>query len=70
LLTDVFVSLIEFYQRKISPLKPKACRFYPTCSDYAKQALAKKGFWKGTFYTFRRLAKCHPFHSGGYDPLQ
>lgn len=70
LLTVISISLIRLYQRLISPLKPKACRFEPTCSEYAKQALEKKGFWRGMFLSLRRLLKCHPFHAGGYDPLQ
>lgn len=70
MLTGLFISFIRVYQRLISPLKPRTCRFHPSCSEYARQALEKKGIWKGFIYTFRRLAKCHPFHAGGYDPLQ
>ncbi len=69
MLTKVFASLIVFYQRILSPLKPRACRFYPTCSEYAKQALEKNGFSKGVWLTLKRLFKCHPFHAGGYDPV-
>lgn len=60
---------IRFYQIFISPLKPPACRFYPTCSAYAIEAIQKKGPVKGTWLAIKRIAKCHPFHPGGYDPV-
>ena len=59
---------IRFYQIFISPLKPPTCRFYPTCSAYAIEAIQKKGPVKGTWLAIKRIAKCHPFHPGGYDP--
>ena len=65
----VFVFLITSYQKLISPLLPPTCRFYPTCSQYAKEALIKHGFAKGTFFALKRLLKCHPFHPGGFDPV-
>mgnify|MGYP002478622650 CR=1 FL=1 len=63
------LALIGFYQKFISPLKPPTCRFYPSCSSYAHQAIEKYGFTKGIWLGIRRIAKCHPFHPGGYDPL-
>lgn len=62
---------IRFYQRSISPLRPPACRFIPTCSQYALEAVEKYGAVKGGFLAARRLAKCHPFYRGGkiYDPV-
>lgn len=60
---------IRFYQIFISPLKPPTCRFYPTCSEYAIEAIQKKGPVKGTWLAIKRIAKCHPFHPGGYDPV-
>ncbi len=69
MLTIIFVFIIQSYQKWISPLKPKVCRFHPSCSEYAKQVLIQKGFWGGAFYSFKRLGKCHPFHPGGYDPI-
>lgn len=60
---------IRFYQIFISPLKPPTCRFYPTCSAYAIEAIQKKGPVKGTWLVIKRIAKCHPFHPGGYDPV-
>lgn len=60
---------IRFYQIFISPLKPPTCRFYPTCSAYAIEAIQKKGPVKGTWLAIKRIAKCHPFHPGGCDPV-
>jgi putative membrane protein insertion efficiency factor len=60
--------LIRLYQ-KVSIGMPRRCRFYPTCSDYAIQALQSKGLWSGLGLTLRRILKCHPLHPGGYDPL-
>lgn len=61
--------LIRFYRAYISPLKPPCCRFTPTCSEYALEAVKRYGPWKGTWLSVKRIAKCHPFHKGGYDPL-
>lgn len=63
------LGLIRFYQRLISPMLPPACRFRPTCSRYAAQAITVHGLAKGGYLTARRLLKCHPFHPGGYDPV-
>lgn len=65
----VMVFLIDFYQKIISPNLPKSCRFYPTCSEYAKQTINKYGVIKGTIKSAKRLLKCHPWHEGGYDPV-
>jgi putative membrane protein insertion efficiency factor len=61
--------LIRFYQLFLSPLKPPSCRFAPTCSHYALEAVQKHGALRGTWLAIRRIAKCHPFHPGGYDPV-
>ncbi|MFO7263731.1 MAG: membrane protein insertion efficiency factor YidD [Bacillaceae bacterium G1] len=63
------MALVRFYQKFLSPLKPPTCRFYPTCSQYALEAIGKYGVWRGGYLTLRRLLKCHPFHPGGYDPV-
>ncbi|MBR5113713.1 MAG: membrane protein insertion efficiency factor YidD [Oscillospiraceae bacterium] len=61
--------LVLFYRKNISPLRPPCCRFIPTCSEYALEALEKYGALKGSWLALRRLLKCHPFHKGGYDPV-
>jgi len=63
------MALVRFYQKFLSPLKSPTCRFYPTCSQYALEAIGKYGVWRGGYLTLRRLLKCHPFHPGGYDPV-
>jgi len=65
----VLLWLISFYRRNISPMKPPCCRFIPTCSEYALQAVEKYGAFKGGLLALRRVLKCHPFHKGGYDPV-
>lgn len=66
----VFLALIRFYQRSISPYTPPSCRFTPTCSAYAAEAISKYGALKGGYLTLRRLLKCHPFYKGDpYDPV-
>ena len=62
------VLAVRGYQRVISPLLPSTCRFAPTCSEYAAQALTDHGVVRGIGLTLYRLARCHPFHPGGYDP--
>jgi uncharacterized protein len=64
------MSTVTGYQRYISPLKGvQTCRFYPTCSQYALEAIGKHGATKGTFLAVRRVLKCQPFHPGGFDPV-
>jgi putative membrane protein insertion efficiency factor len=65
----VIVRLLGIYKRWISPLLPPACRFYPTCSEYAAQAVGRHGVGRGGWLALRRLARCHPFSKGGYDPV-
>lgn len=65
----LFLIMITFYRRVISPLKAPTCRFYPSCSDYAFQAIDKYGVGKGLILSVRRLCRCHPYHPGGYDPV-
>lgn len=62
------IFLISLYQ-KLNFLKRPSCRFYPTCSHYAIEAIAKYGSAKGGWLTVKRISKCHPFHPGGYDPV-
>ncbi|ABA90379.1 protein of unknown function DUF37 [Syntrophotalea carbinolica DSM 2380] len=63
------IVLIIAYQRYISPFTAPSCRFYPSCSEYARQSLIKYGLIKGVVKTCGRLCRCHPFHPGGYDPV-
>ena len=63
------IALIRGYQYALSPLLGKNCRFYPTCSNYAEEAIRRYGIFKGGYLTLRRVVKCQPFHSGGYDPV-
>jgi hypothetical protein len=63
------ITLILVYQRLISPLLAPSCRFYPSCSNYAFQAVSKYGAVRGGLMTLGRLLRCHPFHPGGFDPV-
>jgi len=60
---------IKFYQYFISPLTGRNCRFYPTCSSYALEAIEKHGTVKGSVLAGKRILRCHPFHAGGFDPV-
>ncbi|QMV44226.1 membrane protein insertion efficiency factor YidD [Cohnella cholangitidis] len=60
---------IRFYRTFISPLTPPSCRFLPTCSAYALEAIEVHGPAKGSYLAVKRISKCHPFHRGGYDPV-
>ncbi|MCL2805005.1 MAG: membrane protein insertion efficiency factor YidD [Treponema sp.] len=61
--------LIKFYKYAISPHFPQVCRYYPSCSTYAYDAVNKYGFLRGCFMAVKRILRCHPFHAGGYDPV-
>jgi uncharacterized protein len=62
--------VLQIHQRVLSPLLPPACRFTPTCSEYARQAVERYGVWRGGTLALRRLVRCHPFVEGGLDPLR
>ncbi len=66
----IVLSLINIYRVYFSPLLPPSCRFYPTCSEYAQEAIAHYGLIRGGWLFLKRLCKCHPFHPGGYDPVE
>ncbi|SDX47128.1 hypothetical protein SAMN05421881_10025 [Nitrosomonas halophila] len=63
------IGLIKLYQYCVSPLTPPSCRFYPTCSNYAQEALGKYGLVRGLWMSVRRVLRCHPWNQGGYDPV-
>jgi putative membrane protein insertion efficiency factor len=63
------MALIRLYQLTLSPILPPACRFTPTCSRYAYEALNRFGFFKGSWLAIKRIGRCHPFHPGGQDPV-
>lgn len=65
----ILISLIRLYQMAISPFFPQSCRFYPTCSEYAKDAILNYGALRGILKASARVMKCHPLHPGGYDPV-
>ena len=66
----LMILLIRGYQKFISPLFPRTCRFYPTCSAYFIQAFEKYGVVKGSYIGIKRILRCHPWNPGGYDPLK
>lgn len=65
----LLIAIIRLYQYLISPLLGPHCRFHPTCSSYAMEAIEKHGVFKGTWLALRRVGRCHPFHPGGHDPV-
>ena len=69
-LSKIIIFLARAYQRYISVVTPPSCRFFPTCSQYAIEAVEKHGSVKGISRTASRLLRCHPFHPGGYDPVR
>lgn len=69
ILKSVLLKVIKFYQKAVSPSLPNTCRFYPSCSEYGRQAIEEYGPIKGTYLALKRVLRCHPLNSGGYDPL-
>ncbi|MDD2714372.1 MAG: membrane protein insertion efficiency factor YidD [Candidatus Wallbacteria bacterium] len=68
-LNKIAFALISFYQA-VSAFFPDTCRYYPSCSEYARQAIQKYGFFRGIYLGTRRILRCHPFNPGGYDPIR
>lgn len=66
---QIFIGIIRFYQKFISPMTPPTCRFHPSCSQYGLESFQKHGALKGFWLTIKRILKCHPFHPGGFDPV-
>ena len=69
MIRTALIGLLGFYKRWVSPLLPAACRFQPSCSEYAREALELHGIWRGSTLTLRRLLRCQPFCRGGFDPV-
>jgi putative membrane protein insertion efficiency factor len=67
---QMILAVLTAYKRWISPLLPSACRYYPTCSEYMAEAVRKHGPLPGVWMGLKRLARCHPFHAGGFDPVR
>lgn len=65
----LLVGVVKAYQLILSPMLGQQCRFYPTCSQYAIEAIRKHGAFLGAYFTVRRLLRCHPWHAGGHDPI-
>lgn len=68
-MTAAALALLRWYKRSVSPLMPPACRYTPTCSEYAMEAIERYGVGRGTLMAVRRVLSCHPFARGGYDPV-
>ena len=68
-MSTLMLVLLRSYKRWLSPLLPTACRFHPTCSEYMIEAIAQHGAARGVWLGLKRLARCHPFHAGGLDPV-
>lgn len=65
----LLVAVLDLYRALARPFLPPACRFYPSCGDYAREAVSRHGALRGSFYAAARVARCHPFHAGGLDPV-
>lgn len=70
MIKGIVIGIIVIYRRFISPLKPRSCRFYPTCSQYALEAVESYGVIRGGLMSLKRILNCHPFNPGGYDPVE
>ena len=68
-MSRLLLALIKAYRYGISPLLGPSCRFFPSCSEYAAQAVEKYGAGRGAWLALKRIARCHPWHPGGYDPV-
>ncbi|MCK5133414.1 MAG: membrane protein insertion efficiency factor YidD [Candidatus Sabulitectum sp.] len=66
---NILIALIRVYRKALSPFLPPSCIYTPTCSAYAEEALRKHGAFRGLFFAVKRILRCHPWHSGGYDPV-
>ena len=70
ILSGSLIAAVGAYQKFVSPLLPRCCRFYPSCSTYAVQSILKHGPWRGSLRSVQRICRCHPWHPGGVDPVE
>jgi len=68
-MTRVLVAFVTAYRYAVSPMLGRHCRFHPSCSEYAQEALARHGALRGAWLALKRIGRCHPWHPGGYDPV-
>ena len=68
-MTWILTAMVRGYQLAISPLLPASCRYYPSCSAYALEAIERHGPWRGSWLAMKRIGRCHPFRPGGFDPV-
>lgn len=68
-MSTILILIVRGYQVVLSPLLPAACRYHPTCSHYAIEAIEKHGAWRGGWLALKRIGRCHPFRAGGFDPV-
>ena len=68
-MTALLLRALRAYQYLLRPMLGANCRFYPSCSDYAREAIERHGAFRGVWLAGRRVARCHPYHAGGYDPV-
>lgn len=69
MMAKIVLALLRFYQYAISPMTPPSCRYVPSCSQYAVEAVRRYGAWKGGYLAAKRLARCHPWGGSGHDPV-
>jgi uncharacterized protein len=68
-MTRILVALVAAYRYAVSPMLGRSCRFHPSCSEYAQEAIERHGAVRGVWLAFKRIGRCHPWHRGGYDPV-
>ena len=68
-MTRILVALVAAYRYAVSPMLGRSCRFHPSCSEYAQEAIERHGAVRGVWLAFKRIGRCHPWHHGGYDPV-
>jgi hypothetical protein len=70
IVTGFLIAAVGAYKKFVSPILPRCCRYYPSCSTYAVQSIRKHGPWRGSLRSVHRICRCHPWHPGGFDPVE